>query len=65
MMIPISGQMSKVTSAIWGPYGEYIVTGHENGDLCQFDVKVCLVYFFLYGVSFKDFSHLIIFTVII
>lgn len=50
MMIPISGQMSKVTSAIWGPYGEYIVTGHENGDLCQFDVKVCLVYFFLYGV---------------
>ncbi|XP_064605657.1 eukaryotic translation initiation factor 3 subunit I-like [Liolophura sinensis] len=39
MMIPISGQMSKVTSAIWGPYEEYIVTGHEDGDLCQFDVK--------------------------
>lgn len=30
---------SKVTSAIWGPLDELIITGHENGDLCQWDVK--------------------------
>lgn len=30
---------SKVTSAVWGPLDELIITGHENGDLCQWDVK--------------------------
>lgn len=29
----------KVTSAVWGPLGEMIITGHENGDLCQWDIK--------------------------
>lgn len=37
MSIPISG--SKITSAIWGPYEEYIIAGHENGDICHYDVK--------------------------
>ena len=32
--------MSKVTSAIWGPCEEYILTGHENGEINQFDIKV-------------------------
>ncbi|XP_032837123.1 eukaryotic translation initiation factor 3 subunit I [Petromyzon marinus] len=27
---------SKVTSAIWGSLGEYIIAGMENGELCQF-----------------------------
>jgi translation initiation factor 3 subunit I len=29
---------SKVTSAVWGPLDEVIITGHENGDLCQWDI---------------------------
>lgn len=31
---------SKVTAALWGPLDEIILTGHENGDLMQWDVKV-------------------------
>ena len=30
----------KVTAALWGPLDQYIITGHENGDLCQWDTKV-------------------------
>jgi len=30
---------SKVTSALWGPLDEYIITGHENGELTQWDLK--------------------------
>jgi len=37
MAIPVSN--SKVTCAVWGPLDEMIITGHENGDLCQWDVK--------------------------
>ncbi|KAI8739318.1 Eukaryotic translation initiation factor 3 subunit I [Biomphalaria glabrata] len=37
LTIPIEG--SKITSAIWGPYEESIVTGHENGEICIFDIK--------------------------
>ena len=29
---------SKVTSAVWGPLDEYIVTGHENGALSQYGI---------------------------
>jgi len=32
---------SKITSAVWGPLDEVIITGHENGDLCQWDISVC------------------------
>ena len=39
-IIPISGP--KITSAIWGPYEEYIITGHEDGRICQYDVKVSI-----------------------
>jgi hypothetical protein len=31
----------KINSAVWGPLGQTIISGHENGDLCQWDVKVC------------------------
>jgi len=30
----------KVTSALWGTLDEYVITGHESGDLVQWDVKV-------------------------
>ena len=40
-VIPISGP--KITSAIWGPYEEYIITGHEDGRICHYDVKVNIV----------------------
>lgn len=29
---------SKVTSAVWGPLDEYIVTGHDNGALSQYNI---------------------------
>jgi len=29
----------KVTSALWGTLDEFIITGHENGELVQWDVK--------------------------
>ena len=29
---------SKVTAAVWGPLDEYIVTGHLNGSLSQYDL---------------------------
>ncbi len=31
---------AKATAAVWGPVEELIVTGHENGDICQWDVRV-------------------------
>jgi WD40 repeat protein len=37
MVIPISS--SKITSAVWGPYEEYIITGHENGEIAHYDLK--------------------------
>lgn len=30
---------SKITSAVWGPLDEVIVTGHENGELCQWNLS--------------------------
>ena len=38
LTIPMEGP--KVTAALWGPLDQYIITGHENGDLCQWDTKV-------------------------
>ena len=30
----------KVTSGLWGPFDEYLVTGHEDGSVCHYDCKV-------------------------
>ncbi|UYV70413.1 EIF3I [Cordylochernes scorpioides] len=30
---------SKVSSAIWGPLDQSIITGHENGDIIQWDIR--------------------------
>jgi hypothetical protein len=30
----------KITSALWGTLDEFIITGHENGELVQWDIKV-------------------------
>lgn len=38
MVIPMPDK--KITSAMWGPYEEYILTGHEDGEICQYDFKV-------------------------
>jgi hypothetical protein len=32
--------LRKVTSGLWGTLDEFIVTGHENGELVQWDIKV-------------------------
>ena len=42
LIVPIDGP--KVTAALWGPLDQYIITGHENGDLCQWDTKVRVTY---------------------
>lgn len=39
--INVSGSgFKKVTSGLWGTLDEFIVTGHENGELAQWDLKV-------------------------
>lgn len=37
LRIPIDE--SKVTSILFGTLDEFLITGHENGDLCQWDLK--------------------------
>lgn len=34
---------SKVTSLIWGTLDHTIITGHENGSITQWDLRVCIV----------------------
>ncbi|XP_069705779.1 eukaryotic translation initiation factor 3 subunit I [Periplaneta americana] len=38
LRIPITG--SKVTSLLWGTLDEFIITGHENGELTQWDLRM-------------------------
>lgn len=33
-------EQAKVTAATWGPFDNYLVTGHENGAVCQYDLRV-------------------------
>ncbi|GAB1610774.1 eukaryotic translation initiation factor 3 subunit I-like [Argonauta hians] len=35
----IEASDSKVTCGLWGPYDEYLITGHENGELRHYDIK--------------------------
>lgn len=41
-MWSVPSTKAKITSAVWGPLDEVIITGHENGDLCLWDVSVRL-----------------------
>ena len=34
----------KVTSALWGTLDQYIITGHEDGALIQWDARVNRIY---------------------
>ncbi len=40
--------LRKATSGLWGTLDEFIVTGHDNGELVQWDIKVnysiCIVF---------------------
>lgn len=38
MSIPCSDH--KITSAVWGPLGEFVIAGHENGEINQISAKV-------------------------
>ncbi len=40
----------KVTSALWGTLDEYIITGHDNGELVQWDTKVSLFVFLQFSI---------------
>jgi len=40
MISVILVEQAKVTAASWGPFDNYLVTGHENGVLCQYDLRV-------------------------
>jgi len=37
--LTIPSPESKITSAIWGPIDESIITGHDNGTLCKWNAK--------------------------
>ncbi|XP_070555999.1 eukaryotic translation initiation factor 3 subunit I-like [Ptychodera flava] len=37
LTIPMPG--NKITSALWGPLDSYLITGHENGEICHWDAK--------------------------
>jgi len=39
MQQSMSGPGSKISAAVWGPLGETIITGHENGNLSLFSIK--------------------------
>ena len=39
MTIPIPPKGPKVTATVWGTLDEQIITGHDNGDIVQWDVK--------------------------
>lgn len=41
-IIVIEGE--KVTSGLWGPFDEYIVTGHADGSVCHYDYTVSYSY---------------------
>jgi len=53
--------LRKATSGLWGTLDEFIVTGHDNGELVQWDIKVekfvCFVIFFYFEcVSFVGYG---------
>lgn len=33
-------EMSKPMCSLWGALNEYLITGHDDGTLCQWDIKV-------------------------
>jgi translation initiation factor 3 subunit I len=41
LRIPITGP--KVTSMLWGDLDKIIITGHENGELTQWDLRVSVI----------------------
>jgi translation initiation factor 3 subunit I len=41
LRIPITGP--KVTSMLWGTLDKTIITGHENGELTQWDLRVSMI----------------------
>jgi hypothetical protein len=45
--------LRKVTSGLWGTLDEFIVTGHDNGELVQWDIKVDIDLLFLFFQSEK------------
>lgn len=45
MRIPIKG--SRISSILWDNMDETIITGHENGEITQWDIRVSSFFFFL------------------
>lgn len=41
LRIPINGP--RVSSLLWGNLDEVLLTGHENGEIIQWDLKVCII----------------------
>ena len=40
MISVVMAEKSKVTAASWGPFDNYLLTGHENGMVGQYDLRV-------------------------
>jgi hypothetical protein len=49
LRIPITGP--KVTSMLWGALDKTIITGHENGELTQWDLRVSIILRYIYSSS--------------
>lgn len=49
LRIPVDG--AKVSSLLWGALDEFLITGHENGEIMQWDLKVCRGKIFIINLS--------------
>jgi hypothetical protein len=48
LRIPIANPGPKVTSMLWGTLDKSIITGHENGELIQWDLRVSIIVTYSY-----------------
>lgn len=39
VQITLPDQKSKITAAVWGALDEYLIFGHDGGELSQWDIK--------------------------
>lgn len=40
LRLKVGVEKSKVTSTLWGPLDQSLITGHEDGTIVQWDLKV-------------------------
>ena len=58
-VIPIEG--SRISAALWGPFDEFLITGHEDGSICRYDVTRVRIRI-LYTNYFTHFKRVFMFS---